>query len=282
MIDPVPRTRIMGIVNLTEDSFSDGGRYLDPGKAIEHARRLVAEGADAIDLGPASSHPDAARVEPDEEIRRLRPVVEQLLAAGVPVSIDSFRAETQRFGLERGVAWLNDIQGFPDPEHWPRLAQSDCKLIVMHSIQRRGKALRSTSDPETIVAEVCGFLEQRVAELATAGIARARIVVDPGMGFFLGRAPEASLAVLRAIPALRQKLGLPVLVSVLRKSFLQRLAGRDVSTVGAATLAAESLVAWRGVDWIRTHEVRALRDALTVVEALRPEPPPAAGAADRR
>ncbi len=281
MTDARPRTRIMGIVNLTEDSFSDGGRYLDPEKAIEHAQRLVAEGADAIDLGPASSHPDAARVEPDEEIRRLRPVVDRLLSAGVSVSIDSFRAETQRFGLERGVAWLNDIQGFPDSEHWPRLARADCKLVVMHSIQRRGKAQRSESDPETIVAEVSSFLEQRVADLTAAGIARARIVVDPGMGFFLGRGPEASLAVLRALPGLRRKLGLPLLVSVSRKSFLQRLVGRDVSTVGAATLAAESLVAWRGVDWIRTHEVRALRDALGVVEALRQEPAPAAGAAGR-
>ena len=143
----------------------------------------------------------------------------------------------------------------------------------MHSIQGRGKALRSESDPDTIVTDMHGFLERRVAQLVAAGIRRERIVVDPGMGFFLGRAPEASFAVLRALPELHRKLGLPILVSVSRKSFLQRVAGREVGAVAAATLAAETLAAWRGVDWIRTHDVRSLVDALRVAEALRAEVP---------
>ncbi len=259
----------MGIVNLTEDSFSDGGRYLDPDRAIEHAQRLVADGADVIDLGPASSHPDAKHVEAEEEIRRLRPVVEVLLAAGVPVSVDSFQPETQRWALARGVAWLNDIQGFPEPELWPLLVESSCKLVVMHSIQRRGKALRTESDPAQIAQVAARFLEDRSGALIAAGVSPERIVVDPGMGFFVGSAPEASIAVLDGLAGLRARLELPVLVSVSRKSFLQKLTGRDSAGVGAGTLTAEIVAALQGADWIRTHDVRALRDALRVLTALQ-------------
>jgi dihydropteroate synthase type 2 len=254
-------------VNLTEDSFSDGGRYLDPGKALEHARRLTADGADAVDLGAASSHPDAMRVPPALEIERLEPVVAELVAEGVRVSIDSYHPEVQRWALARGVAFLNDIRGFPDASLYAELASASCDLIVMHSVQR-GPATRAHTDPEAVIAGIDAFFAERIAALEAAGVAHERLLLDPGMGFFLGSDPEPSRLVLRGLGALRTRFGCAVAVSVSRKSFLRALSGREVNESGAATLAAELFAASQGVDWIRTHDVRALRDALTVQQAL--------------
>jgi len=265
-----PHVAIAGIVNVTEDSFSDGGRWLDPSRAVEHALALVEAGADVIELGAASSRPDATPVPPDEERRRLDPVLDALLGR-VRVGVDSFATETQRHVLARGVSWLNDIQGFPDPALHPALAASNATLVVMHSIQRRGIATRAHHDASRIVGDVVAFFRERVAALTAAGVARERIVLDPGMGFFVGRDPGPSLALLRAIPRLRQSFGLPVLVSVSRKSFLGQITGRRVPGRGPATLAAELYAARQGVDWVRTHDVAALRDALAIWSALEEE-----------
>jgi dihydropteroate synthase type 2 len=262
------RPRILGVVNLTVDSFSGDGLAGNPGRAFAHAGRLLAEGADAIDLGAAASNPDAQPVSPAGEIARLEPLVERLHARGRSVSVDSFAPEVQRWALERGVAMLNDIQGFPDPSRLPGLARSEARLVVMHAVQDRGKATRVTTDPATIVERVVAFLEERVRALVAAGVARERLILDPGMGFFLGANPEPSLAVLRAIPRLKQRLGLPLLISVSRKSFLGALTGREAGERGAATLAAELWAARAGADWIRTHEVGPLADGLRTLEAL--------------
>jgi dihydropteroate synthase type 2 len=250
---------LFGIVNLTADSFSDGGLYLDPARAIEHARQLARDGADVIDLGPASSHPKADPVDPGTELERLRPVLDALQAARIPISVDSWRIETQRFALTRGAAWLNDVRGFPNAELYPELAGAACRLVVMHA------------SPQGVWAgwaAVLRFFEARLAALVRAGIAEARIALDPGMGLFLSERPEPSLEVLQRIPELRQRFGRELLVSVSRKSFLGALTGRKPQERGAATLAAELWAAARGADWIRTHDVRALRDALRVAEAL--------------
>lgn len=259
-------TRIAGILNVTPDSFSDGGRFVDPARAIAHARELLADGAAVIDLGPASSRPGATIVPPDEEIRRAGPVLDALVADGVTVSLDSFHPATQRWALERGAAWLNDIHGFPDPAMYPLLAASPCRLVVMHRVAREEGAAPVTAD--TVVAAIERFFEARLAALAAAGIARDRLILDPGMGFFLAADPAVSLAVLRGLPALRARFGLPLLVSVSRKAFLRTLTGRELAEIGAATLAAELFAAAQGADWVRTHDVRALRDALVVREAL--------------
>lgn len=220
---------IFGIVNITSDSFSDGGRYLAPDAAIAQARKLMAEGADVIDLGPASSNPDAAPVSSDTEIARIAPVLDALKADGIPVSLDSYQPATQAYALSRGVAYLNDIRGFPD----------------------------------------AAFFDARIAALTGAGIKRNRLVLDPGMGFFLGAAPETSLSVLARFDELRLRFDLPVLLSVSRKSFLRALTGRGPGDVGAATLAAELAAAAGGADFIRTHEPRPLRDGLAVLAALK-------------
>jgi dihydropteroate synthase type 2 len=265
---PAGRPRIIGIVNITEDSFSDGGRYLAPDDALAHARRLRADGADIIELGPAASHPDSRPVSAAQQQRRLAPVLEQLAAEGVPVSVDTPDPQVQRFALARGAAYLNDIRGFPDPEHYPALAQASCQLIVMHSVQAARRASRVVTDPAAVWAGIGRFFTRRLAELQAAGIGPGRIIIDPGLGYFLGSTPGPSLTALAGISQLRAAFGLPVLVSVSRKSFLRALTGRAAAGAGAATLAAEIFAAAQGAAYLRTHDVAAVHDALTVLAAL--------------
>jgi len=258
------RPIIFGIVNITPDSFSDGGKYFTAEAAIAHARKLMDEGADVVDLGPASSNPNAAPVPADEEIRRLAPVVEALAAEGIPLSVDSFRSETQAFALAHGAAWLNDIQGFADESFYPSLAASEAKLVLMHSIQRQGNADRRAAPEGDIVGHISAFFAERMAALERAGIARERLILDPGMGFFLGPKPETSFEVLSRIGELKARFGLPVFISVSRKSFLRTVTGRAPGEAAAATLAAERLAVLRGATFIRTHEPGPLKDALAV------------------
>ncbi|WP_020386489.1 dihydropteroate synthase [Kribbella catacumbae] len=263
-----PAPRLVGIVNITTDSFSDGGRFLNPEAAIAHAWSLRAAGADIVELGPASSHPDAEQVSAAEEIRRLADVIDQLVDDGIPVAVDSFRAETQRYAAARGAAYLNDIQGFPHHDRYEELAGLSCDLVVMHSVQRRGPATRTVTDPRTIWPEVEQFFADRLAALEAAGVSRDRLIIDPGLGYFLGSNPEPSVTMMAALGQLKARFGLPVLVSPSRKSFLRSLTGSDLAAIGPATLAAELYAATQGVDFIRTHDVAALRDALKVYDAL--------------
>jgi dihydropteroate synthase len=268
---PAGIPRIVGIVNITQDSFSDGGRYLDPAAAISHARKLRAEGADIIELGPAASHPDSAPVSVAEERTRLAPVLGQLTADGIAVSVDSFLPETLRFAVSAGVACLNDIHGFADPGLYPLLAASECRLIVMHAVQAAGAATRVVTDASAVRDGMCRFFARRLAALQAAGIGRDRLVIDPGLGYFLGSTPGPSLAALAGIRELKETFGVPVLVSPSRKSFLRALTGRDVTRSGPATLAAEIFAAWQGADYIRTHDVAAARDALAFLAAVTRE-----------
>ena len=262
---------LLGILNITADSFSDGGRYLDPAAALAHGRALMADGADGLDVGAASSHPDSQDVGAAEEIRRLEAVVPDLVRAGIPVSIDSFEPDVHLWALEQGVAYLNDIQGFPHTDIYPRLAASDARLIVMHGVQGRGRARRQDVPAGEIWGRLFDFFDERVAALTQAGVARDRLILDPGMGFFLGTDPDVSLTVLREMAKLEQRYGLPVLISVSRKSFLRAMTGRDVADIGPATLAAELHATRQGAAFIRTHAPGAIRDALAVTAALEAE-----------
>jgi dihydropteroate synthase type 2 len=258
--------QILGILNITEDSFSDGAKYLEPAAAIAHGRELVADGAAVLDLGAASSNPESKGVPPEIEIARLTPVVAAL--KGTALSIDSFAPAVQRWALAQRVDYINDIQGFPDASLYPELATSSAKLIVMHSVQERGGATRVNIPPDTIMARIARFFDARIVALERAGIARARLILDPGMGFFLGTDPETSLTVLRRLPDLKERFGLPIVVCVSRKSFLRRLTGREVQASGAVSLAAELFAIRQGADYIRTHAPGALRDALLLEKAL--------------
>lgn len=276
-----PRIKVFGILNITKDSFSDGGKFLEPGLAFNHAQKLSEDGADVIDLGAASSNPDASAVPTDVEIERLRSVLPSLLEKGLSVSIDSFNPDVHRWILREGwkteivepkknerIAFLNDIQGFPDESLYADLASSECGLIVMHSIQRKGIAVRTDGNPTMIFDEIINYFSGRLKRLLSGGIKKERIVLDPGMGMFLGADERSSLIMLQRIPDLKKYFGMPVLVSVSRKSFLGRITGRPVEERGAATLAAEIYAALNGVDFIRTHDVRVLKDALCVMDAL--------------
>ncbi|MEZ4356105.1 MAG: dihydropteroate synthase [Myxococcota bacterium] len=260
--------RIVAIVNVTEDSFSDGGRYVEPGAALAHARALAAAGADVIELGPASSHPDARRVPPATQIARLEPVLRGLAGEDVAVGVDATEPEVIRYALAAGVALVNDVRGFPDAALYPALAESEASLVVMHSLVSGDRATRDDASPEVVLDSIERFFDARLGALVRAGVREERLIVDPGMGFFLGRDPRASIAVLQRIPELRARFGRPVLVSVSRKSFLRAITGTGVDEIGAATLAAELYAARVGVDWIRTHDVKALRDGLKVEGAL--------------
>ncbi len=259
--------RILGILNLSADSFSDGGRYGTDAKALAHARALVDGGAWGVDVGAVSSNPVSASLPPAQELTRLRDLLAPLRAAGIPISVDTFAPEVQA-AVASEVDLLNDIRGFPDPDVWPALADATCDLVVMHAIQG-GRADHRDSDPTTIVERVLRFFDERLAALTAAGIAEDRLIVDPGMGFFLGNTPEASVAVLQAIPRLAAHTGRPMLVSVSRKSFLGALlGGRPPAERHDATVAAERYAVQQGADWIRTHDPRALSDALRIESAL--------------
>lgn len=255
-------------MNLCEDSFFAGGRHPDPERAIAHALELVRDGADAIDVGAAASNPNARAVAVDEQIRRLDPVVSALQRAGVRVSVDSFEPDVQRWALTRHVDLLNDTRGFPDSSMYPQLASSRSRLIVMHAIQDTGKADRTAGDETTILDRVVVFFRRRLAAFDAAGIARERCILDPGMGLFLGANAAPSVTILRALGTLRERFALPVLVGVSRKSVVGLLSGRALDERGPATLAAELYAVRQGADWIRTHDVRALRDAIVVQAEL--------------
>ena len=254
--------RIFGILNITEDSFSDGGRFLDTEAALTHSAKLIADGADVIDIGAASSNPRSEPVPPDIEIGRLAPVVLAAQERGWKISVDSFASETQLWALGEGVAYLNDIQGFGDASLYPYLAASTAKLIVMHAVQGLGRAQKIDTDPGEIMGRIADFFDRRIDELTHAGVARHRLILDPGMGLFVGTRPEVSLTVLRRLPQLKSAFRLPILISVSRKSFLRKLTGRSIGEIGPASLAAEIYAAVHGADMIRTHEPKPLRDAL--------------------
>jgi dihydropteroate synthase type 2 len=275
----MPRPLLVGIVNITEDSFSDGGRFLDPAAAIAQSRRLAADGADIVELGAAASNVAASLVASDEEIRRLDPVIAAMTGTGKALAIDTAQPETQLFALARGVAYLNDIRGFPDPSVYPDLAVGHCRLVIMHAVEGGDRAQRVDLAPDEVWPRIEAFFAERVARLVRAGIARERLILDPGMGFFLSTRPEVSLRVLTDLDRLKRAFGLPVMVSVSRKSFLGAITGRAAPAErGPATLAAELYAAAHGAEYIRTHDPAALRDALAVTAALAAEAPDHANA----
>ncbi len=258
------RPLLMGIVNVTPDSFSDGGRYFDPARAIAHARQLVEEGADILDIGGESSRPGAQPVSADEELGRVLPVVEALAGLGVPLSVDTVKPEVMRRSVAAGAAIINDIAALQAPGALEAAAASGAAVCLMH-MQGEPRTMQANPRYGDVVAEVRCFLAQRVAAAEAAGIAAERIIVDPGFGF--GKRLEHNLALLQRLGQLRG-LGAGVLAGLSRKSMLGEITGRKVSLRDTASVVAALLAARNGARILRVHDVTAMRDALAVWQAV--------------
>jgi dihydropteroate synthase len=257
---------IMGVVNVTPDSFSDGGRYLDAGAAIAHGLSLVAEGADILDVGGESTRPGAPSVPEDEELRRVIPVIEGLIAAGcrARISIDTSKRGVAARALEAGATMVNDVTALRgDPRMAGVIAAADADCCLMHML---GDPRTMQDDPryDDVVGDIKAFLAERMAFAVESGIALQRILVDPGIGF--GKTVAHNLELLARLGEFLD-LGRPLLIGTSRKSFLGRLTGREVDDRVAATIATQVLAYERGARIFRVHDVAPVRDALTVTAA---------------
>jgi dihydropteroate synthase len=258
--------RIMGVLNVTPDSFSDGGRYLDPAAAVEHGRELVGEGADILDVGGESTRPGAEPVPAEEELRRVVPVIMALVAGGTraQISVDTFKREVAEAALDAGATYVNDVTAFrSDPELAGLVADRRVDCCLMHM---RGEPRTMQEHPvyDDVVSDVKAFLEERLAAAVAAGIAEERIQLDPGIGF--GKTVAHNLELLRRLDEI-VALGRPVVVGTSRKSFLGRITGREVDDRLPGTIATNVLALAKGASVFRVHDVAPLRDALAVAAA---------------
>lgn len=260
------RPLIMGILNVTPDSFSDGGRYLVLDQSLRQAERLLAEGAAILDIGGESTRPNAPFVSIDEELDRVMPVLERLQELGVPLSLDTRRTRVMQEGLRIGVDLINDVAALEDDGALEVVSASAAAVCLMH---KQGNPENMQASPEygNVVDEVGQYLNQRVAACLTAGIARERLLIDPGFGF--GKTLAHNLALLRALPDLARRTGVPVLAGLSRKSMLGQITGENVAAERlGASVAAAMEAARRGAVVIRVHDVKATRQALQVLEAV--------------
>jgi len=254
----------MGVINVTPDSFSDGGQFADAAEAVAHGRALLAEGADWLDVGGESTRPGATPVDEAEELRRVVPVVEGLAAAGAAVSIDTSKASVAAAALDAGASYVNDVTAFRgDPELAGLVAERGVDCCLMHML---GTPRTMQDDPryDDVVSDVKAFLEQRLAFAVAEGVAEERVMLDPGIGF--GKTLEHNLELLARLGEI-VALGRPVVIGLSRKSFLGKITGRDEAGRAVATAAANVLALERGASVFRVHDVPETLDALAVAAA---------------
>ena len=258
------RPLVMGIVNVTPDSFSDGGKHFDRRAAIAHARGLIENGADILDIGGESTRPGAQLASPSEELDRVIPVIEAVAGAGVPISIDTQKPEVMRLAIVAGASIVNDVNALQAPGALQAIAGSKVAVCLMH---RQGSAATMQQNPEyrDVVAEVKEFLRERTDAVLATGVAAERIIIDPGFGF--GKTVAHNLRLLRDLDAFLD-LGFPVMVGLSRKSTLGTITGRPVNERVAASVAAALLAAQKGAKIIRVHDVRETLDALKILQAV--------------
>jgi dihydropteroate synthase len=258
---------VMGIVNVTPDSFSDGGQHLQRGIALAHAQQLIADGADIIDIGGESTRPGARPVSIQEELDRVLPVIEGLRGAPVPISIDTCKPEVMQAAIAVGAQMVNDINALQDAAAMNSVAAGNVAVCLMHK-QGDPQTMQQQPHYQDVVAEVSAFLRERIAAAEAAGIQRDRIVVDPGFGF--GKTLAHNLSLLRELNQLTE-LGVPVLAGLSRKSMLGALTGQDVGQRLSASVAAALIAVQRGANIVRVHDVRATVDALKIFNAVNGE-----------
>jgi dihydropteroate synthase len=261
---PLDRPLVMGIINVTPDSFSDGGLNASPKLAADFAERLLADGADILDVGGESTRPGAQPVGPQEELDRVIPVLETLRGCPVPVSVDTYKPEVMRAAIAAGASMVNDVNALRAPGALAAVAASGAGVCLMH-MQGEPRTMQDNPHYTDVVAEVRDFLAERIRACEAVGIARERVVADPGFGF--GKKTEHNLALLRHLDALRE-LGVPLLAGLSRKSVLGGITRREVGERVHASVAAALLAALKGAAIVRVHDVRATRDALAVWAAV--------------
>jgi len=261
---------VMGILNVTPDSFSDGGRFLDAGKAVARGEAMIAEGAELIDVGGESTRPGAAPVDEAEELRRVIPVVKALASrTGAVISIDTRKAGVARAALDAGACIVNDIEAHrTDPELWMAMAAAGAGYVVMHM---QGSPQTMQADPryEDVVEEVTGFLRERLQRLEACGVRPGQVLLDPGIGF--GKTLDHNLALIRGLPVI-SRLGRPILFGASRKSFIGRLFGAEPDHRLGASLACALWAAGSGAGVFRVHDVAETVQALRMREILNQEP----------
>jgi len=257
----------MGILNVTPDSFSDGGRFVDRERALAHARQMVADGADVIDIGGESTRPGAAPVPVDAELERVVPLVEAMAHEGILVSVDTRKPAVMRAVLAAGAGMINDVRALQEPGAVDVAAASAAAVCLMH-MQGEPRTMQREPQYANVVTEVRDFLVGRARACEAAGIARGRIVIDPGFGF--GKTVAHNLALLRGLRLVAET-GYPVLAGLSRKSMLGGFAGRDANKRAAASVAAALAAVARGAAIVRVHDVRATVDALKVWHAIESE-----------
>lgn len=256
----------MGIVNVTPDSFSDGGEWLSPAKAVDHALELIEQGADVLDIGGESTRPGAEPVSVEEELRRVVPVIESLAArTSVPISIDTMKSKVASEALAAGAKIINDVSAFEfDPQMMEVAAGSDCGVILMHMLGTP-QTMQAHPEYDDVVAEVAEYLSDRAKSVEEAGIESQRIMIDPGIGF--GKTADHNLQLLTSISTFRD-LGYPVLIGHSRKRFLAKIIGRSVEERLAGTVGVSIALAQQHTDMIRVHDVAAVKDALAAWNCL--------------
>ncbi len=254
----------MGIVNVTPDSFSDGGSFGSVEAAVRQARQLMDEGADILDIGGESTRPGAAPVPAAEELDRVLPVLERIADSPVPLSIDTYKPEVMVAALAAGASMVNDVKALREPGALDAVVRSDAAVCLMHM---RGTPQTMQLDPKygDVVGEVCAFLHDRIAACEAAGIDRERIVIDPGFGF--GKTKAHNIDLLRHLDKVTA-LGLPVLAGLSRKSVLGTITARNVGERVPSSVAAALVAVYRGAAIVRVHDVGATRDALAVYGAI--------------
>jgi dihydropteroate synthase len=256
----------MGVINVTPDSFSDGGRYADSVAAVTHALRMIDEGAGLIDVGGESTRPGAPSVGVETEIERVVPVIEALAArTKIPISIDTSKPAVMTAAVHAGASMINDVRALREPGAMQAAARTDAAICLMH-MQGEPRTMQSDPRYSDVVAEVRDFLRERTEACLASGIAKNRLVVDPGIGF--GKRLEHNLALLAGLPAVTA-LGWPVLIGVSRKSMLGTLLGRAVDERVAGGVAMATAAVLAGASIVRTHDVAATVDAVKVAVALR-------------
>lgn len=261
--------KIAGILNVTADSFSDGGQFLDTEKAIEKGLQLIDEGADMVDIGAESSNADGVKISAAEEIERLTPVIQVLKKEGVAISVDTYKSEVMAHAISLGADMINDITALRDPRAIEVIRDTGVPVVIMFARNADPHAERTERDHATVLSEIDRFFTERLKNLHDAGINDEKVIIDPGMGLFLGGNPEPSLMVLKHIESLK-KFGREIYLSTSRKSFIGRVLDLPkISQRGMGTLATEVWGYLNGVSYVRTHEPKPLRQSVRMLQAIR-------------